>query len=174
MFSQPKKTPDGLYYVKPLERKLVQLNGVKIASSTQDSVTLSLDDNTASKITAVDTDNVEAAKANSESWFTRVLPDKTIEAAYSRSLVDSNMNVSKPAFHKVYRGTELVDEPLTEGETCDVVLEFSGISFSKKAFSAVWKLVQTRLRVPPKKKYHEEYLFQDESVAENSDEDLFE
>jgi hypothetical protein len=32
MFSVPKKTADGRYYVKCTEKKLVQLNGVKLAS----------------------------------------------------------------------------------------------------------------------------------------------
>ena len=56
---------------------------------------------------------------------------------------------------------------------CDVMLEFTGISFTKKTFSPVWRIIQSRLKVAPKKKYHEEYLFQDEPV-ELSDEDLFE
>jgi hypothetical protein len=53
------------------------------------------------------------------------------------------------------------------------MLEFTGISFTKKTFSPVWRIIQSRLKAVPKKKYHEEYLFQDEPV-ELSDEDLFE
>jgi len=175
MFSQPKKTQDGRYYVKPSDPKLVQLNGVTIVSISQDTVTLSLGDAAQEIVAGVDTGNLDAAKVNCESWFQRVVQDKTIEAAYVKSFTDGVMNVTKPSFHKVYRGKDLVDEQPVEGTVCDVVLEFSGISFTKKAFSPVWKLIQTRLKTLPKKKYHEDYLFQDEEdqVAEESDEDLF-
>jgi hypothetical protein len=82
------------------------------------------------------------------------------------------MNVTKPAYHKVYRVREVVSEDeLVEGADCDAVLELSGISFTKKTYSPVWKIVQTRLKEPPKKKYHEEYLFQDDEHV--SDDDLF-
>ena len=174
MFSQPKKTQDGRYYVKPVEPKLVQLNGVKIVSISQDNVTLSLNQGAQDIISAIDASNIEAAKVNCESWFLRTIQEKTIEAAYVKSFTDSVMNISKPALHRVYRGKELVEDQPVDGDVCDVVIDFSGISFSKKTFTPVWKIIQTRLKVPPKKKYHEEYLFQDEELAEGSDEDLFE
>jgi len=174
MFSQPKKTQDGRYYVKPVEPKLVQLNGVKIVSISQDNVTLSLNQGAQDIISAIDVSNIEAAKVNCESWFLRTIQEKTIEAAYVKSFTDGVMNISKPTFHRVYRGKELVEDQPVDGDVCDVVIDFSGISFSKKTFTPVWKIIQTRLKVPPKKKYHEEYLFQDEEVVEGSDEDLFE
>jgi hypothetical protein len=175
MFSQPKKTQDGRYYVKPTDPKLIQLNGVKIVSVSQDTVTLSLDENAQNVISAIDVSNLEAAKANCESWFSRVVQEKTLEAAYMKSYTDGVMNVSKPTFHRVYRGKELTDDQPVDGDVCDVVIDFTGITFSKKTFGPVWKILQTRLKVPPKKKYHEEYLFQDDTdPVEASDEDLFE
>ena len=44
-FTEPAKTSDGRYYVKAFEKKLVQLNGVTLASSLADpaSVTFTLD-----------------------------------------------------------------------------------------------------------------------------------
>jgi hypothetical protein len=175
MFNTPKKTQDGRYYVKPSEPKLVQLNGVKIVSVSQDNVTLSLSEEAQKVISDIDVSNIDAAKANCESWFSRIVQDKTLEAAYVKSFTDGTMNVSKPTFHRVYRGKELVEEQPVEGDVCDVVIDFTGITFSKKTFGPVWKIIQTRLKVPPKKKYHEEYLFQDEDpVEEGSDEDLFE
>jgi hypothetical protein len=174
MFSQPKKTQDGRYYVKPVESKLVQLNGVKIVSISQDNVTLSLNQENQSIISAIDASNIESAKANCESWFSRVIQEKTIEAAYVKSFTDDGvMNVNKPSFHRVYRAKELVEDQPADGEVCDVVIDFSGISFSKKTFTPVWKIVQTRLKVPLQKKYPEEYLFQDEELVEVSDEDFF-
>lgn len=174
MFSQPTKTKDGLYYVKHTEQKLVQLNNVKIVSDSQDSVTITIGEDAQNIINAIDADNLEAAKLNREVWLGRQVADKTLEAAYVKSFsVEGIMNISKPKYHKVYRGRDVSEEHPAEGESVDVVLEFMGISFTKKTFSPVWRIIQTRLKVPPKKKYHEEYLFQDDAVEE-SDEDLFE
>jgi hypothetical protein len=172
MFGVPKKTQDGRYYVKPNDKKLVQLNGVKIVSVSQDSATLALDDAAQKAVSDVDALVLSCAKENCELWFSRVVADKTLEAAYTRSFSSGTMNVTKPAYHKVYRVREVVsEEELVEGAVCDAVLELSGISFTKKTYSPVWKIVQTRLKEPPKKKYHEEYLFQDDEHV--SDDDLF-
>jgi len=172
MFGVPKKSQDGRYYVRPNEKKFVQVNGVTLLSVTHDSVTLSVGD--AQGVNEVDALILGAAKENCELWFSRVVADKTLEAAYTKSSSDGVMNVSKPAYHKVYRVKEVVgDDALVEGSVCDVVLELSGVSFTKKTFSPVWRIVQTRLKAPPKKKYHEEYLFQDDEPVEVSDDDLF-
>jgi hypothetical protein len=175
MFGVPKKTQDGRYYVKPNEKKLVQLNGVKVVSVSQDSMTLSLDEACQKSLSDVDALVLSSAKENCELWFSRVVAEKTLETAYTKSFSDGTMNVSKSAHHKVYRVREVVgEEELVEGTVCDVILELSGISFTKKTYSPVWKIVQTRLKELPKKKYHEEYLFQDdEPVEEVSDDDLF-
>ena len=174
MFTVPKKTADGLYYVKTLDQKVIQLNNVRLVSVSQDSVTLSLGEESQGIVSSVDNTNLDEAKANSELWFQRVVADKTIEAAYMKSFSDGVMNVTKPVYHKVYRGKGLTDDVLSDGDVCDVVLEFTGISFTKKTFGPVWRIIQTRLKVAPKKKYHEEYLFQDDEPVELSDEDLFE
>lgn len=177
MFSIPKKTQDGRYYVKPVEQKTVQLNNVSIISSSQDGVTLSLDEASQRLVGDVDALILTSAKENCESWFSRVVAEKTLEAAYSKSFSDGGvMNVTKPVYHRVYRNRELVGEgDITDGTVCDVVLELTGISFTKKTFNPVWKIVQTRLKVVivPRKKYHEDYLFQDDAVEEVSDDDLF-
>jgi len=174
MFGVPKKTQDGRYYVKPNEKKLVQLNGVKVVSVSQDSMTLALDESAQKTVSDVDALVLSSAKENCELWFSRVVAEKTLETAYTKSFSDGTMNVTKPEYHKVYRVREAVCEAeLAEGTACDVVLELSGISFTKKTYSPVWKIVQTRLKEPPKKKYHEEYLFQDDEPVEVSDDDLF-
>ena len=181
MFSIPKKTQDGRYYVKPVDTKTVQLNNVTVVSVSQDSVTLTLDERSQQLVSEVDTLVLNSAKENCESWFSRVVAEKTLDAAYSKSFSSGAvMNVTRPAYHKVYRGRECItdEDSVVDGTVCDVVLELSGISFTKKTFSPVWKIVQTRLKVVvvPKKKYHEDYLFQDEdvpAVEEVSDDDLF-
>jgi len=172
MFTVPKKTQDGRYYVKPVDRKTVQLNNVSLVSVTQDGVTLSVGESQA--ISDVDNLILSYAKEHSEEWFSRVVAEKTLEAAYVKSASDGVMNVAKPAYHKVYRNRELESgDALCDGLSCDVVLELSGVSFTKKTFNPVWRLVQTRIKDAPKKKYHEEYLFQDDEPAEVSDDDLF-
>lgn len=175
MFGVIKKTQDGRYYVKPNEKKLVQLNGVKIVSVSQDSMTLALDEAAQRSVSDVDAFVLTSAKDNCELWFSRVVAEKTLETAYTKSFSDGTMNVTKPAYHKVYRLRDVVsEEDLVEGTACDVVLELSGVSFTKKTYSPVWKIIQTRLKELPKKKYHEEYLFQDDEPAEEvSDDDLF-
>jgi hypothetical protein len=172
MFGVPKKTQDGRYYVKPNEKKFVQLNNVAVVSLSQDSITLSVGE--APAVADVDALVLASARENSELWFSRVVADKTLEAAYVKSASDGVMNVAKPAYHKVYRNRELESgDALCDGLSCDVVLELSGVSFTKKTFNPVWRLVQTRIKDAPKKKYHEEYLFQDDEPAEVSDDDLF-
>jgi hypothetical protein len=173
MFSAPKKTNDGRYYVKTVEKKLVQLNGVTLASGLHDpaSMTFSLDATSWGKVSEMDGIIIEAAKENSESWFQRKVADKTIEAAYVKPA--DIMNVSSVSSARVYQNKEEVDSStIPEGSICDIVLEFSGVWFAKKTFGPTWKLVQTRVRPPPKKKY-EGYLFQDDEdqQAGSSDED---
>jgi hypothetical protein len=174
MFGVPKKTQDGRYYVKPNEPKLVQLNGVTVVSVSQDSVSLSLSEGAQKLVSDVDDTVLLSAKENCELWFSRVVAEKTLENAYTKSVSNGVVTATKSAHHKVYRVREAVgDADVTEGTVCDVVLELSGVSFTKKTYSPVWKIVQTRLKEPPKKKYHEEYLFQDDEDEPVSDDDLF-
>jgi hypothetical protein len=182
IYGTPKKLPDGRYYLKVspesdvMGRVMVQLNKVKLLTKfdESDDVTIELSESALAKIVGIDEQNVAASKVNSQAWFGKVLADQTLEAAYTKSFSKGVMNVTKPQYHKIYKNRELVgEESITEGTVCDVVIELCGISFTKKTFSPVWKIVQSRLKEPPKKKYHEEYLFQDDEQAEASDDDLF-
>jgi hypothetical protein len=128
MFSAPKKTSDGRYYVKATEKKLIQLNGVTLSSSIQgdSAVTFQLDPVSFGKVSEMDDVIITSAKENSELWFQRKVADKTIEAAYVRPA--DTMNVSSVPGSKVYRNKEAVDPAsVTEGSVCDIVLEFSGV-----------------------------------------------
>ena len=171
MFSIPKKTVDGRYYVKTLEKKLVQLNGVKLVSTLQgDAITFTLDALSQEKVAEVDAVIIAAAKENCESWFQRQVADKTLETAYVKP--SETMNVSSVPSAKVYCSKEAVDPAsVLEGSVCDIVLEFSGVWFAKKTYGPTWKLVQTRVRPPPKKKVYDEYLFQDDDASVSSEED---
>lgn len=172
-FTEPKKTADGRYYVKALEPRLIQLNRVTLLTRYSDggSVTIGLSDTHQEKISKVDSDNIEEAKRNSEAWFRRVLADKTLEAAYTKSFSDGSMNVSKSKQARVFLDKTSVDgSELQESCVADVVIEFSGITFTKTKFAPVWKLVQTRTTTPVVKKY-DNYLFQDDDIEASADSD---
>ncbi len=87
MFSVPKKTVDGRYYVKCTEKKLVQLNGVKLASVLTDptSVTFSLDQVSWGKVSEMNDVILQAAKDNCESWFQRKVRGTRLLSGSSQS-----------------------------------------------------------------------------------------
>lgn len=172
MFSEPKKTPDGQYFVKPLERKLVQLNGVTFQAEK-----LLLSESAKVKINDVDVENLKVAKENCQTWFGRQVQDKTIENAYKKSEEGTLQYTQSPHIKGYNHLKEIVPmDTIADGTVCDVVVELSSLWFTKKAFGPIWKLLQVRTLTPPKKKYHEEYLFMDDDhppAEEEEDEDLF-
>ena len=178
MFSIPKKTSDGKYFVKPLEKTFVQLDAIRWVSHDDNAVTIGLDEHSTTKITDVDAKIIQAAKDNSELWFERKVADKTIEAAFTKVIATEHdmsetwkniMNVTRAAGSKVYVNKQSVDASIiTEGSICDVVLEFCGVTFGKKNYGPSWRLVQTRVRQPRKKAY-DDYLFQGDSDHSDSD-----
>ncbi len=168
MFSVPKKNADGKYFAKPVEKTLVQIDNVRLISSDETTVTIGFSPDTVNKITDFDAKIIQAAKDNSELWFSRKVADKTIEAGFNRVIADGDMmNVSKAPGSKIYMNKQVI-ETIEDGSMCDVVLEFSGVTFGKKNYAPSWKLVQTRVR-PPKKKIYDEYLFQGDSEGSDSD-----
>ena len=94
---------------------------------------------------------------------------KTLESAYGSSVTpDGEINFHKVKGLKVYsHKKEIVDpESITIDTKYDVIAELSSLSFTKKSFKAVWKLVQVKLRAPPKTRYTDQYLFADDDQAE--------
>lgn len=181
---KPRQIPDGRYYIKITEeddkRVFVQLNNSRLVNTDDEAVTLTLTEDGQARIQEYDSQNISTAKTHCASWFGKELAEKTLEAAYSKSLSDSNMNVSKivvkgDVLTKVYDHTKTACE-LGDEQMCDVILELSGLWFMKKSYGPVWRLVQVRLKAPPKKKayVHDDYMFQDEEAeADSSDDDFF-
>lgn len=173
-FSEPKKNASGHYAAIAQERRLVQLNAVTLLSNDDTTGTVTLTETETSKIGEVDSFVIQSAKDNCEAWFKKVLPDKIIEAAYIRT-----SDIMSVPYHsggvKCYKNRQEVDLVMDpSGTVCDVVLEFSGVIFSKKNFRSIWKLVQVRYRPEPKmpKKY-DSYLFQgDDDELLSGDEEL--
>ena len=62
-------------------------------------------------------------------------------------------------------------ESVEEGCVCDVVLELSGIWFMQKTFGPVWRIIQIRMKRPPKKVKEPVYLFQDDDEKSDTDDE---
>jgi len=185
---KPRQIPDGRYYVKITndddKRVFVQLNNTHLVDNGDEDVTLTLSESNQAKIREYDAQNISTAKTHCENWFGKQLAEKTLETAYSKSLTETSMNVSKivvknKVHTKIYDHTKEEVE-LTGEQNCDVILELSGLWFMKKTYGPVWRLVQVRLKAPPKKKVyvHDEYMFQDDDQeadggGESSDDDFF-
>ena len=155
IYNAPTKGEDGLYFVKTLnddKRKcLVQLNKVKVTDVSGEIVMdLGSDVNT-QKINTIDAANLEAAIENCESWFGKKVSDGVIKGAYTSNLDNTAMTCDRIEATKVFNmqqeATEF--EVLQPGKTCDVILEFAGIWFAKKAFGPTWNVVQVRVHDDP-------------------------
>ena len=181
-YTAPKKLEDGRYYIKASHDNgkpiFVQLNNVILASkfSEADNVIVELADT--NSVTSLDDGNKVAAKENSQEWFGKTMSEKTIDAGYVSGLNGNTFTVQKvrskgkvltKAFDHTKEPIDTAD--LDEGAKCDVVVEFSGLMFMKKSFSPIWRIVQVRLRSPPKKHYTDEYLFEDDQEADSPSED---
>lgn len=178
--SEVKKLQDGRYFANVTteggSRHARQLNNVVIKSNFLEcdnvvlDVSSSLDvfDDYKNKI-------VQAAVENSEKWFQKPLNQKTIEAAFDNPVSqDGEITVAKirqniPVFD--HTRTQVGPESITEDMVCNVILEFSGLVFMKKSFSAMWRIAQVKLKPPPKKKLYCEYMFDDEDENEPEDEE---
>jgi hypothetical protein len=169
IYNAPAKGDDGLYFVKALnddKRKcFVQLNKVKIADVSGEIVMDVVSEDNIKKIEDTDTRNLSAAHENCETWFGKQLSEGVIKGAYTSSLKDGQMNSDRLDITKVFNAQqEVIDfEDVQPGKTCDVILEFAGLWFAKKAFGPTWNVVQVRVHDDPIiDTYPEEYAFIDE------------
>ena len=177
-FGKPFKIPDGRYFVKPEDRKLVQLNNVvlKTPFAEGDTLTLELPQTAQDNVRGVDKAILNAAQENSTEWFSKEVKSQTLEAAYTKSLSDSIMNVSKMRNQstRAYSASKEQIDPcvFVSDSVCDVVIELIGVWFMKKSFGSSWRIIQMREKVPPKPKWSEHYLFED-SESDNEEEEEY-
>jgi hypothetical protein len=186
IYGKPKKLSDGRYYLKVSNddgsRIMHQMNKVKLLTKfdESDTLTLELPDSAIAIVDTIDNGVLAAAKENCMEWFEKELKDKTLDSGYVKGVRDGVMLVSKAMIKgavvtKVYAAdkSQCVDTSLLESDTvCDIILEFSGVSFTKKSFSPIWRIAQARMIAPKKKMYPDEYLFQDsEEQAPEEEED---
>jgi hypothetical protein len=166
IYNAPIKGEDGLYFVKALndtKRKcFVQLNGVKVSEVSEEVVfDLESEENT-QKIEAIDAINLEAAQEQCETWFGKKLSENVIRGAYTPSIKDGRVTSERIEATKVFsvqqEGFDF--EKVQPEKTCDIILEFAGLWFAKKAFGTTWNLVQVRMHDEPiVDTYPEEYAF---------------
>jgi hypothetical protein len=171
MYTTPTKGEDGLYFVKVLRddkrKHLIQLNKVKITDvSGEIAMDLASEMNT-QKISTIDTANLDAALENCESWFGKKVSEGVIKGAYKSSLDTDVLTCDRLDVTRVFNSQqELVDFDAVQPEkTCDVILEFAGIWFAKKAFGPTWNVVQVKVHDDPEPildTYPDEYAFVDE------------
>jgi len=170
-YGTPTKGEDGLYFVKALgddKRKyLVQLNKVKITDVSGEIVMDVASDANKEKIEGVDARNLDAALENCEEWFGKKVSENVIKGAYTSSIVNDQLTGERIDVTKVFDAQHhLVDfEIVQPDKTCDVILEFAGIWFAKKAFGPTWNVVQVRVHDDPDPiidTYPEGYAFVDD------------
>lgn len=176
IYNTPVKGEDGLYFVKALnddKRKcFVQLNKVSVADVSDEIVfDLSTDVNT-QKIEAVDTQNLTTAQEKCVEWFGKNLSEKVICGAYTSGMINGQITGDRIGVTKVFNSEQVSQEcdTLQTGDVCDVILEFAGLWFAKKAFGPTWNVVQVRIRdvpapvtesEPVEDTYPDEYAFID-------------
>ena len=175
-YSKPAKNDDGLYVVKAYtddkKKCFVQVKGK--ATHEDGEISFILDD--VSKVQDLDLENIQAAKVNAEEWFGKKVGDSTIERAYTKSLVDTQVTTDVIKATKIFDAEKKVIgvDDLTPASDCTGLLEFAGLWFAKKAFGPLWNVVQVKLHpVPdpdpepepepePESEYPDEYAIEDD------------
>lgn len=170
IYNTPVKGEDGLYFVKALnesKRKiLIQLNNVTV-SDVSDEIVFNLEtESNLNKIEAIDTNNLVAAQENCTEWFGKKVSENVIRNAYTSSIANNQITGSRLDIMKVFNTqNELVDDAefIQPGKKCNIILEFPGLWFAKKAFGSTWNIVQVKvLDEPELDTYPDGYAFVDE------------
>ena len=187
IYGQPKKLPDGRYYLKISTDEgkpyVIQMNNSTLVTRFAESeeVTISLSEKSIEKIKAINAQNLVAAKENSTEWFGKDVSDKTLDAAYNPkvngdTMIAGKVTVNKNVVTRCYdhQKVQISSDDLQEDTASDIMLELSGLWFMKKTFGPIWRIAQMRLKAPKKKIYTEEFMFEDsddDNSPEENDED---
>lgn len=178
-FGGPMKLPDGRRFLK-IQGCVIQLNNVKVQEGFGvQSPTLEVPEGLHEKISALDEQVLAKAKEDKLAWFGADLKDETIQGAFQSSLTDGTLSVglAKLKGEVVTRVFDSQKNPVeltavAEGAQCDVLVELAGLWFLKKSFGAVWRVIQARVRGPPKAPaFPTQYMFDDEPAEEAAVED---
>jgi hypothetical protein len=178
-YAKPQKLPDGRYFLKvssagaPVRH---QVNGLVLQDSL-DSRHPNFKLSDPKIFENIDTDILTKAKESKQEWFGKELSDETIQNAYQESVTDGVLGASLAmlrgevttlAFDTQKNPVELQD--VKAESRCDALFELSGLWFLKKSFGPIWRVVQVRVRMGPRRTpLVKEYLFTDEPEPEVED-----
>ena len=173
LFAKPAKLQDGRYFLKVTQddgsRVMHQVNGVTFVSIEGTQTTIKTDSELFSDIDEL---IVAQAKQSKVEWFGKEISDETVSSAYQKSVnPESELSASFATikgeivtmFYDTQKNTL---DGVETGVPVDVLLELSGLVFTKRAFEPVWKVIQVRVKATPKPKFPREYLFKDDPVEE--------
>lgn len=174
-YATPQKLPDGRYFLK-ITGARHQVNGLILQDSLA-SKSVNFNTGSSNLFSVIDEQILTQAKLSKQEWFGKDLSDETIQNAWQESVTDGVLGASLAtvkgqvatlAFDTRKNPVELQDiQPET---SCDVVLDLSGLWFLKKSFGPIWRILQVRVRAPPKTpELPKDYLFSDEPADEVDD-----
>ena len=111
---------------------------------------------------------VSQAKESKVAWFGKEVSDETVVSAYQKSVNPDGVLEATLATIKGLVVTTAYDsqknqvelDVIGQGTQVDVWVVLTGLVFSKRSFEPVWKVIQVRVKGPPK--FPREYMFQDE------------
>jgi predicted RNA-binding protein with PUA domain len=145
------------------------VNNVKLATEgNQVTITVPSD---VTLFSDIDEQIITQAKESKVLWFGKEIADETVVAAYQKSLnpeheLSASLVTIKGEVVTVFYDTQKARVDLIQSGSVDVLLELSGLVFTKRAFEPVWKVVQGRVKAPQKPKFPREYLFKDDPAEE--------
>jgi Family of unknown function (DUF5871) len=183
LFGTPTKLPDGRYFLKVTKddqsRAIYQVNNVILVPSDQDSsVTVKNISSSEDLFSSIDEVVLSQAKTSKQAWFGKDISDETVTTAYQKSvstdheLFASFVTVKGKVVTTCYDAQKNLLETVQANVPVDILLELTGLMFTKRVFEPVWKVVQARVKAPPKQKFPREYLFTDDpTTAEEEDEE---
>jgi len=174
-FATPQKLPDGRYLLK-ITGARYQVNGLELQDSlTSKSVNFKVTGD--SVFSDVDKELLAQAKVSRVEWFGKELSDDTIANAYQESieggilgasLVTVKGKVTTLAFDSKKNPVDLADV----SGTVDTLFELSGLWFLRHSFGPIWRVLQVRVRAPPKTTVvPKEYLFVDDVEDQIAEDD---
>jgi hypothetical protein len=176
LYGVPSKLPDGRYFLKVTQdsgdRCVHQVNNVKLATDGNQ-VTITVPSDT-TLFSDIDEQIITQAKESKVLWFGKEIADETVVAAYQKSVnpeheLSASLVTIKGEVVTVFYDTQKKRVDLVQSGSVDVLLELSGLVFTKRAFEPVWKVVQGRVKAPQKPKFPREYLFKDDPAAEEEE-----
>ena len=177
LYGVPTKLPDGRYFLKVTQdsgdRCVHQVNNVRLAADgNQVTITIPSD---VTLFSDIDEQIVTQAKESKVLWFGKEIADETVMVAYQKSVnpeheLSASLVTIKGEVVTAFYDTQKNRVDSVPSGSVDVLLELSGLVFTKRAFEPVWKVVQGRVKAPQKPKFPREYLFKDDPAEEEEPE----